>query len=358
MNPLDELTYDPITGFFHWSVTRARCRYGARAGSLNTHGYLEIGVHGRRYMAHRLVWLLKYGVMPSGEIDHINGDRADNRICNLRLATRKQNAANMRGYASSGFKGAYYDKRRSKWFSAIGKTFLGYFQSPEDAHAAYCMEAQERYGEFATSGNHAPLARTRNRRHGDARQSSKIVAARNPRNDRTPLEDRFWQHVFPEPNSGCWLWVGYTNKGYGFISTGGYGGGLKAAHRLSWELHKGPIADGYLVCHRCDVRCCVNPEHLFIGTQLDNIRDMYSKGRARNVSYKLRGKPRPGRVFQSEKTHCKSGHPLSGDNLSIASNGWRNCRACWRVRRAKSQAKKRVAITRDRAGRLSLREIT
>lgn len=108
MNPLDELTYDPITGFFHWSVTRApRCRYGARAGSLNRYGYLEIKVHGRRYMAHRLVWLLKYGLTPAPEIDHINGNRADNRICNLRLATRKQNAANVRRHSdmASGLKG-------------------------------------------------------------------------------------------------------------------------------------------------------------------------------------------------------------------------------------------------------------
>ena len=85
-----------------------------------------------------------------------------------------------------------------------------------------------------------------------------------------PHSDTFWDGCIPEPNTGCWLWLG-------FISPDGYG--TRLAHRRAWELARGPIPDGMLVCHRCDVRHCVNPDHLFLGTHLDNMRDMIRKGR-------------------------------------------------------------------------------
>lgn len=82
----------------------------------------------------------------------------------------------------------------------------------------------------------------------------------------------------PEPNTGCSLWLGATNaKGYGIV---GSGRGSALAHRLAWTLFRGPIPDGLLVLHRCDMRCCVNPVHLFLGTQVDNMADMKAKGRA------------------------------------------------------------------------------
>ncbi|MGI9292377.1 MAG: HNH endonuclease signature motif containing protein [Pseudomonadales bacterium] len=83
----------------------------------------------------------------------------------------------------------------------------------------------------------------------------------------------FFDKVSPEPNSGCWLWMGaITNGGYGSFKRG-----LKA-HRISWEIHRNPIPEGFCVCHKCDVRSCVNPDHLFLGTYLDNHRDMVAKG--------------------------------------------------------------------------------
>src|SRR5262245_58279388 len=85
--------------------------------------------------------------------------------------------------------------------------------------------------------------------------------------------------------SGCWLWDGsYSGGGYGTFYVGGR---LKQmpAHRFSYEVHKGPIPEGLFVCHHCDVRECVNPDHLFVGTQSDNIQDMLIK---------KRGNPRRG----------------------------------------------------------------
>lgn len=101
-----------------------------------------------------------------------------------------------------------------------------------------------------------------------------------------PLADRFAEKVRVDLVSGCWIWSASTKRnGYGQIGIGGKRAGMREAHRVSWMLHRGEIPAGAFVLHRCDVKTCVNPDHLFLGTQLDNIRDMDAKGRRRVVAH-------------------------------------------------------------------------
>lgn len=123
------------------------------------------------------------------------------------------------------------------------------------------------------------------------------------------LPDRFWNRVMPEPNSGCWIWIGgQSDNGYGayWVKTTNVG-----AHRISYEAHKGPIEDGMHIDHLCRVRCCVNPDHLEVVTPKEN----------------LHRSP----IHQANRTHCPQGHPYSEENTLI-SVGRRHCRECGRAR--------------------------
>lgn len=86
---------------------------------------------------------------------------------------------------------------------------------------------------------------------------------------------RFWQYV--EKSDGCWNWTGYKRRGYGRLAVAR--NRMKDAHRLSYELHAGAVPDGLYVCHHCDNRACVRPDHLYLGTQSQNIRDAYQRNR-------------------------------------------------------------------------------
>jgi HNH endonuclease len=97
---------------------------------------------------------------------------------------------------------------------------------------------------------------------------------------RRSLWDRFHDKVMPEPNTGCWLWVGAIKEhGYGVIGLGRRDEGTAKAHRVSWELHRRKLQPGECVLHHCDQPLCVNPNHLFCGTLSDNMKDCARKGR-------------------------------------------------------------------------------
>lgn len=97
------------------------------------------------------------------------------------------------------------------------------------------------------------------------------------------LDNRFSEKWIPEPNTGCHLWIGSTDRyGYGYLEMGSRARGNRshwAAHRVAWHLAFGPVPEDACVLHKCDTPACVNPNHLFLGSKLDNARDMAAKGR-------------------------------------------------------------------------------
>lgn len=108
---------------------------------------------------------------------------------------------------------------------------------------------------------------------------------------REPLEERFFRYAMPEPMSGCWLWTAAVDKsGYGEIAVGRRS---KRATHVSLLLHGVDIPPGMCALHRCDNRVCVNPDHLFVGTRLDNARDMIAKGRGRWPGHRNHPKAKP-----------------------------------------------------------------
>lgn len=135
---------------------------------------------------------------------------------------------------------------------------------------------------------------------------------------RRELRVRFEEKYIPEPNSGCWLWVGaIIPQGYGRIWDGQT---IKMATHVSLGLDGRPVPDGMFACHRCDNGFCVNPEHLFIGTASDNVRDCQTKGRWKG--------PPPTPKGRGKKAFCHKGHPLSGTNLAVNRNGTSRCKEC------------------------------
>jgi len=157
------LSYCPHTGALTWKKRKARCVWvGDVAGTLTRFGYLRVALDGQRYCCHRVAWALHYGAWPNGDLDHINGNRADNRICNLRLATRAQNAQNRKRNSlnRSGVKGVSWGTKVGKWRAHIranGKAHvIGQFACLGKAAKAYRAAAHKLHGEFAPFNSRGP----------------------------------------------------------------------------------------------------------------------------------------------------------------------------------------------------------
>lgn len=163
------LRYDPETGSLFWRERSAGAFQSERAAkswntryankqaftALNNYGYFVGNVNYVTCLASRVAWAVTYGEWPNNDTDHINGDRTDNRLCNLRQATRSENHCNKgpQRNNTSGHKGVSWNKRAGRWEAAIGKDghvkFLGRFEVLADAEAAYRAAATTIHGEFA-----------------------------------------------------------------------------------------------------------------------------------------------------------------------------------------------------------------
>ena len=137
------LQYDSDTGVFTWLVNPCRnLRVGSVAGTVRHDGYVVIMIDRKLYLAHRLSWLYVHGTLPPDMLDHVNRDPTDNRLSNLRLATRSENAQNqsMRSDNTSGHVGVRWHKRNQKWMAHIGlkqkHIHLGSFTDLSEAIAA------------------------------------------------------------------------------------------------------------------------------------------------------------------------------------------------------------------------------
>lgn len=146
------------------------------------------------------------------------------------------------------------------------------------------------------------------------------------------LLERFTANYIPEPNSGCWLWIGsLTGTGYGGICTGRPRVGKstkEVAHRVAYKLFKGPIPEGLDLDHLCRVRSCVNPDHLEPVTRSENLK--------RGLGGRLRVRP----------SHCVHGHELTDSNTVVVHNRalnktFRICHECKLISNRKGKARKR-----------------
>ena len=152
------LDYDMETGIFTWKIKRKRVNAGDIAGTCKLNGYLQIMINYKFYLCHRLAWLYIYGEFPNGILDHIDGNRANNKIFNLRQATSRQNNINAKlsKRNTSGVKGVYWHTQNKKWYAQIninGKNkHIGFFNDIDSAKKSV-METREKYhGEFANHG--------------------------------------------------------------------------------------------------------------------------------------------------------------------------------------------------------------
>lgn len=155
------LEYNPDTGELRRRVP-SRYATGRKENTSTLRAYQQFVINGKPHRAHRLIWLMVYGEIPKGMvIDHVNGNKTDNRLCNLRLASVQQNIQNAKlsSHNRSGYKGV--SKRRGKWRAVIKvdgrQRFIGHYDCPIKAARAYDTAAAEYYGEYARTNKRMGL---------------------------------------------------------------------------------------------------------------------------------------------------------------------------------------------------------
>lgn len=135
-----------------------------------------------------------------------------------------------------------------------------------------------------------------------------------------PAIERFNSKITPEANTGCWLWTGaHYPSGYGVLY---FRGKNQGAHRVSYRVFKGRIPPGMFVCHKCDTRACVNPEHLFLGTHTDNMRDCSAKNRFPHG----RNHPMPNRRLDEASVLMIRSRRRAGDLTNVLALDYGVCR--------------------------------
>lgn len=149
-----EISYDPETGQFHWLTSGRGRRVNGLAGTVNNHGQVLIMINYQRYLANRLAWFYVYGEWPKGEVDHINRNRQDNRLCNLRDISHMENMANTarRSDNTSGERGVCFDHQKWKWKVQLtfkgGKRYAKHFETKDEAVSHARAKRAEMFGEF------------------------------------------------------------------------------------------------------------------------------------------------------------------------------------------------------------------
>jgi len=144
-------------------------------------------------------------------------------------------------------------------------------------------------------------------------------------------KEQFKARIERIPGIDCWIWAKVSDSGYGYLYINYH---QYLAHRYAWELYRGPIPEGLWILHKCDIKSCVNPDHLYLGTLIDNTWDAVDRKQ----------------YFYASQMCCKRGHEFTVENTYVKNGKHRECRVCsnWAKARYKADQKHRPYCILDR----------